>query len=421
MPAAASADASAAARQGGRGTPSVAFFGHDSTELTVIKRARAFRAAGLEVRGFTFRRDKLNRDYRPEWDDVELGTTVDRHYGRRLLKLIQALPTLIRTRPRLRGCDLIYARNIDMAGLALFARWLSGSRAPFVYEILDVQRVFTARGPVGRVFRTLERAVLARTDLLTVSSPAFVDAYFAPVQGYAGPWFLLENKIFGLAPEVVRQRPDPQRPGGPPRPPEGPWVIAWLGNLRCPRSPALLREVAEALGPKVRIHIHGYPTETGLERFLEMIDGLDNVAYRGEYRSPEDLAEIYGAAHFAWAFDYLDAGTNSDWLLPNRLYEAGFFGVPALADLATETGRRVAKQDLGWAVEAPVGSGVAMLLRTLDGATYDRRRRALLALPASTFHDEGDTAAMVRAVLDRAPGVRGDLPAGATAAAGAAG
>lgn len=414
-------DRAAAAREGGGGTPSVAFFGHDATELTVIKRARAFRAAGLEVRGFTFRRDKLNRDYRPEWDDLELGTTVDRHYGRRLLKLIQALPTLIRARRRLRGCDLIYARNIDMAGLALLGRWLSGSRAPFVYEVLDVQRVFTAAGLIGRVFRALERIVLARTDLLTVSSPAFIEAYFAPVQAYHGPWFLLENKIFGLDAAVVDQRPSPERPGGPPRPPEGPWVIAWLGNLRCPRSPALLREVAAALGPKVRIHIHGHPTETGLERFLDQIGGVDNIVYEGEYRSPEDLARIYGAAHFAWAFDYLDAGTNSDWLLPNRLYEAGFFGVPALADLATETGRRVAGQDLGWAIEEPVARGAVELLRTLDPAAYDRRRRDLLALPASTFLDQGDTAAMVRAALEASDGLRGGATIGITEAEGAAG
>jgi succinoglycan biosynthesis protein ExoL len=73
---------------GARPRPRVAFFGHDCTESTVIKRARAFRSAGLEVMGFTFRRRKFNRDYVPEWQDVSLGETVDRHYGLRLLRLV---------------------------------------------------------------------------------------------------------------------------------------------------------------------------------------------------------------------------------------------------------------------------------------------------------------------------------------------
>ncbi|HEX6144002.1 MAG TPA: glycosyltransferase [Geminicoccaceae bacterium] len=379
--------------------PRVAFFGHDCTELTLIKRARAFRAAGLEVRGFTFRRDKLNRAYVPEWDDLDLGTTVDRHYGRRLLKLIRALPRILRARRRLRACDLIYARNIDMAGLALAGRWLAGSRAPLVYEVLDVQRVFTSSGPAGALFRFLERRVLARTDLLVVSSEAFVRRYFEPVQGFRGAWFLLENKIFGLDTASIAARPKPGRPGAPPCPPGAPWVIAWLGNLRCPRSPHLLRGLAQALGDRVQVHIHGFPTETGLERFMELIGAQANLIYKGEYRSPEDLPPIYRDAHFAWAFDYLDAGSNSDWLLPNRLYEAGFFGVPALAAAGTETGRRVEQLGLGWTVGEPVEETVPALLRGLTPEAYLERRRRLLRLPRSTFLDEGDTARLVGIVL----------------------
>ena len=43
----------------GGGGRAVALFGHDCTELTVIKRARAFMAAGHEVKGFTFRRERF--------------------------------------------------------------------------------------------------------------------------------------------------------------------------------------------------------------------------------------------------------------------------------------------------------------------------------------------------------------------------
>lgn len=379
--------------------PVVALFGHDATELTLIKRARAFAQAGLEVQGFTFRRDKLNREYRPEWDDVDLGTTVDRHYGQRFAKLARALPVLARHRERLARADLFYARNLDMGALALAARALVRSRAPVVYEVLDVQRVFTGSGPRPAAFRAAERRVLNAADLLVVSSEAFTRHYFEPVQGYRGPWHLLENKIFGLDPSLTAGRPTPDRPRGPACPPDGPWVIAWLGNLRCPRTPALLIKIARVLGDKVRIQIHGYPTETGLAAFQARIAGHPNIVYHGEYKSPDDLQAIYDQAHFAWAFDYLDAGSNSDWLLPNRLYEGGFFGAPALAAGGTETGCRVKAQGLGWTVREPVDREVIELLQGLDRAAYLARRRALLRLPSSLFVDEGDTAALIRRVF----------------------
>jgi succinoglycan biosynthesis protein ExoL len=382
------------------GRPRVGFFGHDATESTVIKRARALAAAGIEVRGFTFRREKFNRDYVPQWANTALGTTVDRHYGRRLLALIRALPALARARDELASLDFLYARNLDMAALALVARELGRSRAPLVYEVLDVQRVFLKSGPLGFLFRLAERLILARTQLLTVSSRTFMTRYFAPVQGYAGPWFLLENKVFGLSEADRRRRPTPECPGGPPCPPHGPWVIAWLGNLRCPRSPLLLCRIAEALGERVRIHVHGYPTETGLERFRQAIAGHDNIHYFGEYRSPDDLQGIYDRAHLAWAFDFLDHGTNSAWLLPNRLYEGCFFGAPALALAGTETGRRVGELGLGWTVAEPVDEAVIALLRGLEESTYLERRCRLLALPTALFADEGDMEALCRRILE---------------------
>jgi succinoglycan biosynthesis protein ExoL len=366
----------------------------------VIKRARAFRRAGLEVMSFTFRRRKFNQEYVPEWQDVSLGETVDRHYALRLMRLLQALPRLVRERRRLAGADFFYARNIDMCALALLARAIARSRAPVVYEVLDVQRIFTGRGPVSFLFRLAERLILARIALLVVSSRAFISHYFAPAQGYAWPWFLLENKILELDQATRDARPSPEHPRGPACPPQGPWVIAWLGNLRCPRSPQLLTAIARALGDRVRIQIHGFPTETGLDRFLEMIAGHDNIVYAGEYRSPEDLPRIYEQAHFAWAFDYLDAGTNSAWLLPNRLYEGCYFGTPALAPKGTETGRRVEEQGLGWTVGEPVDLAVVELLQTLDAKAYLARRRHLLGLPSALFLDEGDSAELCRQVLD---------------------
>ena len=50
-----------------------------------------------------------------------------------------------------------------------------------------------------------------------------------------------------------------------------------------------------------------------------------------------DLAAMYRNVDFMWGVDYFQRGLNSDWLLPNRLYEAGHYNCPIIALAGTQT------------------------------------------------------------------------------------
>ncbi len=50
-----------------------------------------------------------------------------------------------------------------------------------------------------------------------------------------------------------------------------------------------------------------------------------------------DLAAMYRNVDFMWGVDYFQRGLNSDWLLPNRLYEAGHYNCPIIALAETQT------------------------------------------------------------------------------------
>jgi hypothetical protein len=65
---------------------------------------------------------------------------------------------------------------------------------------------------------------------------------------------------------------------------------------------------------------------------------------------------------------------NSDWLLPNRIYEASYFGCPSIALAGTETGRRVAADGLGFTVEEPTAEALTELLRGLTPEPTARPR-----------------------------------------------
>jgi succinoglycan biosynthesis protein ExoL len=372
--------------------PLVAFFGHDSNEPTVIKRMSAFAAAGARVVAFTFTRDR-GAEPASRFENVHLGFTRDRNYLRRLPGLIWGLLVALGKVRTLRRANVIYARNIDMALIAVFAKLLSGSRAILAYEVLDIQRVFFGDRPINKFVRSAERLILAASNMLIVSSPDFMDNYFKARQKYSGPWRLLENKV--AAGQWLFEAIAVNLPSAPP------WVIGWFGRLRCRKSLEILCRIADRLGDKVFIDIRGLPSAEDLP--TAVIEGTvasrPNMLYGGAYSNPEDLARIYGAVHFSWCMDFLDARTNSDWLLPNRIYEGGLFAVPALARAGTATARKVEADGLGFSFEEPLGDSVGAFLRQLQFAEYVDVRERIRNLRRSKFVDSSDTRELLYGLL----------------------
>jgi len=286
-----------------------------------------------------------------------------------------------------------------MTLLAMIARLLVRSRARIVYEVLDVQPAFMGSGVFGRLLRWLERRVLAQSDLLIVSSPGFIESYFKPIQAFNGPWRLIENKL-------------PPLPGLPPRPPpmttapvhrgiRAPiWTIGWFGALKCQESLDILTHTARALPDRVRIYLRGFPDQIREEDFLDAIEGLENFVYDGPYSNPNDLSELFGAIDLNWCSDLSKEHNISRWLLPNRIYEGGYFGVPALAIVGHQTGRFVQDHNLGWTIDEPYERNLVRFIEELDTERYEARRATVVAAPSSMFVDTGDFAAAMNA-LDR--------------------
>jgi hypothetical protein len=256
-----------------------------------------------------------------------------------------------------------------------------------VYEVLDVQRIFIGEGPINRLFRWAERTLLRSCDLLVVSSPDFMSRYFLPRQSYSGPWRLLENKV---SPGQFSLRP-PQMILRPPAPP--PWVIGWFGRLRCIRSLEILCSIADTMGERVLVRMRGLPSEEDVPTHaLETAcASRSNLTYEGGYDGRRDLPDMYAGVHFAWCIDYLDAGANSDWLLPNRIYEGGLFGSLALARRNTATASKVERDGLGWAFAEPLEQAICDFLGNLQIEAYERARRAVEDASRSQFVDETDT------------------------------
>lgn len=372
----------------------VVVFGFDVAEAAQIRRIRSIRALGHEVHSFTMRRRNMNAAFEPEWPNTHLYHTANRDLARRAATVLASMLRMVGHRPEVGSADVILARNLDMLAIAWAARLVAGATStPLVYECLDVHASLTGRGRGARVLRGIEALLLRRIALLVVSSPGFVERYFAPVQGHRGPWHLMENKL-ALDP------PPPPRPEGPRRAgADAPLVLGWVGTIRCLPSLRLLTAAAEALGDGLRIAIHGVVHDHLRPEVEAAVARHDNVTHHGPYAYPDEIARVYGGCDLVWAQDLWRRGANSDWLLPNRIYEASWCGCPSIALAGTETGRRVAADGLGFTIDRPEPGALVALLRSLSRGRIEARSAELLGRPRSAFQQQSQE---VQDMLDAA-------------------
>jgi succinoglycan biosynthesis protein ExoL len=363
----------------------IAFFAHERGDARVRKRIAALQDQGRKVVGFTFHRERDKADLPPTWKNIHLGTTYNRRYFHRLWALVKCTGVLWANRELLGDCAVIYVVNTDNAVLALLGRFFAGRRVALVLELADIQPAMTGRGVISKILRAIERAVLDRTALLVTTSPGFVREYFLPVQGYCGEVFLLENKVYPSRrlPTVARDNAAPVAAGRP-------WVIGCFGALRCRRSLELMHELALRLGDRVRFVLRGYPAGTIGDDFDRLLGDLPNFEFGGSYFYPDELADLYAEIDFNWAFDMSDPNGNSAWLLPNRIYEGGCFGVPVIGAKATETGRWIDEHALGWTFAEPLAENLANFFESLEPAEWELVKRRCAAHPRGEFTGEAD-------------------------------
>jgi succinoglycan biosynthesis protein ExoL len=355
----------------------IAFFGHDAGDAAVRRRIQGFRDDGIDVVGFTMRRGEA---VETGWPNVDLGRTFDGAYAQRIRSIFDGAKRAAAERDLLASANLIYARNLDMLATAFLAKRYAKLKTPVIYEALDVHRLLTRKDPIGLVFRRIEGMLLKRTRRLVVSSPGFLENYFEKRHRGQYRAAIIENRLAAGADYGPRPAREAFTAASPLR-------IGWMGILRCKRSLGLLTAVARELGPAVRIVMHGKPALTEIPDFQAEVDALPNVEFHGAYRSPEDLSRLYGGVDVVWAGDFMEAGFNSSWLLPNRLYEGGYYAVPPIASAGTQTAKWIDAHGVGFTLSEDLATTLPALARQLMDApqAIAQRRARLLDLPADTF------------------------------------
>jgi len=347
-------------------------------------------AAGFKFVGFALDRRVTIAEKPAVEDGYILGRAKDGNLLGRIASIASALLVVWRNRHVIKEADVLIARNLDLLLVAWVTKLLLRSTVATYYECLDIHPALTRPGWPAKLLRQIERFVLGKLDGVIISSPAFHDRYFAPIQLYEGRSFVLENKIFDagsgkhnealLEREVVR--------------------IGYVGILRCRISLLLLLRCV-ASTPNSELHLYGVPDPNFIPDFDTLIGGVDRVRYFGRYKS-SDLRSIYSRLDLIWVSDFSTEGFNATWLLPNRLYEGGFYGCIPIAVDGSETARWLRSKGLGLVLNERSPAALEECITTMTFDKIFSLREALQAGPLSFFvHQPEELSALKEWLLRR--------------------
>jgi GT2 family glycosyltransferase len=345
----------------------VLYLAHDLDDAAIWRRREMLRLGGAEVDLAGFRRGEGELP----GPATELGRTRNGRMAGRALAVLRRIATL----PQLDmgpTPDVILARNLEMLALAAALR-RRFPQARVVYELLDVHRLLLGCGVVSRALRAIEASLLRRTALVLISSPGFRRHYLTPFRRPAREVMLVENKV--LAGAAVSEPVAPVT--------DGPIRIGWFGILRCAWSLAMLDQLTQAAPGRYRVILRGRPALDVVPDFHATVEANPDMSFHGPYRWPDDLASIYGEVDMAWLIDRYEAGGNSDWLLPNRLYEGCLHGAVPVALAGTEIADRLRTLGIGVIADTPDGIGADLAALDRDRLVWLRDR--VRALPRSTW------------------------------------
>jgi succinoglycan biosynthesis protein ExoL len=332
------------------------------------RRVAALIRAGFDVTVYSFRRGYYRDNAFPqEAQVIDLGPVADGAYARRLPVLIRAGRTIRKRERKQDGrAAMIYAFGLDNALVSL----LAGCAGLLVYEVGDLRNPEPRRNVITRVLWRLEQFLLRRAALLVATSPAFITEHYDPLFGKeAIPSLVLENKIPS---DVADRYPRPAfRPAG------RPLRIGVIGMLRYEATLAPLLGWVGAR-PDYELHIHGDGPLADLVR--RAAADTANVHSHGPFRNPEDLSGIYGSIDVCYCV-YDSRDRNVRLALPNKLFEAPYFGVPLVVAAGTALASRVEQLGIGVAVDPGDPDFLAGLLSELAAERVDEMKRQALRVP----------------------------------------
>lgn len=357
----------------------IGYIVHDLNDPSIERRCKMLEKGGAFVVLAGFYRGGDIHPTIKRRQPLLLGQTQDGAMARRAIATLGQVIGHRNVKMHFKNCELIMARNLEQLAIASKLK----EKRPLVYECLDIHRLLSSQSRIGNFIRGFETSLLSRVNLLITSSPGFIRNHFTNDRLKA-PITILENKL--TVNDLPKRLQSPASYKDVIR-------IGWFGMLRCRRTFDVLSELAKQSEGRIEILIAGKPSPAELPDFEAMTGSVPGLRYTGPY-TYDDLPDLYGKCHFAWAIDWYEAGHNSDWLLPNRIYEAIAHGSVPIVLEGTEVENWTEKRSVGLSLSRKKGAHERLL--SLTSKEIKRLQAGLSSISArDVYADKVDAHTLV--------------------------
>lgn len=303
-----------------------------------IKQINYFSQNGFTVSVIYFQRDyltNLNDNINKEvklylLDKIENGKYIERIaiYLKCVFKL-KFLLNIIKP-------NKIIITNIDLLFLLILNN-VKEYTDDIIMEISDLRSYTFNNNLTDKIQQLIDSVILDKyISKLILTSPKFYEFYYA--KKFKGKYFILENKpLSTMLPEKIEKRQNQKL------------IIGIVGLLLDGKPHKALFEYAK---DKNNIEVHIYGKGIFEQQAKDYAKNYKNIKYFGEYDFFKDISKIYASLDILYmSYDTTQNDLNISLALPNKLYEAMYFGVPIITTKDTYLAQRVKEYNIGFTVE----------------------------------------------------------------------
>ena len=170
----------------------------------------------------------------------------------------------------------------------------------------------------------------------------------------------------------------------------------------------MLSELLRSAPQTVEVIVAGLPAAGVFPDAAQAFGGIPGLTFLGSFKDEAELARLFRSVHFAWAIDYYEAGGNSNWLLPNRLYRSILYGAVPLALAGVETGQWLADHHAGLLLGERPETQLIDLMQSMTPVTYATAGAAIDRIPTSALvTDTAECRTLVRSLGELGRGLAG--------------
>lgn len=353
--------------------PTILFFTTALEHTTFRKTARMLKNEGAEIKMVGFTR----QNFPVSNDNISTQTFGTVHHGNYLKRLFILFSSAIKLRKMSRNYDVLYVFTLDTLLIAFLSTIFK--KRVIVYQIQDIRPVFFGDSLKAKIFRFLEGWLLKKVDHLVVSSIDYYSKYILKHYDYSeSKLSVIENKLeYDLAKNHETTNTDLIT--------ENSVTIGYFGVLRCKKSWEILRSITEANNGKKRLYVRGKPVV--INDINEQANNCDYITYDGVYKSPDDLADIYGNVDIVWAAYPYSHEKEGNWQMARtiRFYEACAFYKPVVVQLGTPQAAEVRKHNIGMVLDMGDEESAIEKLNSISPEKINSWKNNLRKLDRSMF------------------------------------